>query len=287
MNYFGRWVKAAAIISLLSLSIWTIYGIRSSYTFIYSLILEGESRYIFRQGIAFWAGTIGYHTRFFAGLLGASTIALFSSKLESSKKVNKLLALVIILDALYFTFLLPYFQYLLSFRFTQPRLFLAYSYVVQPVATAPFYILAIQIWKYDGTSKTSNMWKWTGIAFAGYIISLWSNITMGRWFDMLYSEGIVFLENMTVSAGFFISTALMTLAMVFALVTAFLFFKQRPVKVKMYAGLAFFLVGFHYVFYTFYSFYVGFSFDYLMLVDIWAIPFLGLGITLMLNNPEQ
>lgn len=127
MGLFGRWVKVGAIISLLSLSVWASWGLRSSYLLISSLIVEGQSGYIARMGIAFWAGAIGYHTRFLAGLIGASIIALLSSKLEGSKKVNKLLALVIVLEALYFALLLPYFQYMLSYRFMSIPLILAYS----------------------------------------------------------------------------------------------------------------------------------------------------------------
>lgn len=288
MGFFGRWVKVWAVISLLSLSAWAVYGLRSSYIIIYSLIMEGQSNYIARQGIAFWAGTIGYHTRFFAGLIGALTIALMPSKLKGSKKINKLLALVIVLDALYFALLLPYFQYLLSFGFTGLSLFLAYSYVVQPVAAAPFlFFLAYKVWKYDCTPKAVNMWKWAGIAFAGYIIALWSNMTMGRWFDMLYTEGLAFLESMTVSAGFFTSTILMALAVVFSVIAVFLLLKQQRLKAKMYVGMALSLVGLHYIFYTFYSFYVGLSLDWLMLVDVWAIPFFGLGIALILNKSDR
>jgi hypothetical protein len=130
------------------------------------LILEEQSRYIARKGIAFWAGVIGYHTRFLAGLIGASTIALLPNKLKSSRKTNKLLALTIVLEALYFTLIMPYFQYLLSFR--TPTLFLAYSYIVQPITTVPFFIiLAYKILKHEGTSITPRNWKWAGIAFVG------------------------------------------------------------------------------------------------------------------------
>ena len=288
MGLFGRWVKIGAIISLLSLSVWAGWGLRSSYLFIYSLIVEGQSGYISFLGLAFWAGAIGYHTRFLAGLIGASIIALLSSKLEGSKKVNKLLALVIVLEAFYFALLLPYVDYMLSYQFMSPPLILVYSYIVQPIATVPFFlVLAYKIWKYDGTQKTLNMWKWAGLAFAGYIIALWSNMTMGRWFDMIYSDGWGFLENMTVSTGFFVSTVLMTLAVVFAIIVAFLLFKQRRLKAKKYTGISLSLVGLHYIFYTFYIFYLGYSFDYLMLVDVWTIPFLGLGIALLLNNPDR
>ena len=158
---------------------------------------------------------------------------------------------------------------------------------MQPVANAPFFlVLAFKIWKYDGTQKTLNTWKWAGIAFAGYIIALWSNMTMGRWFDMIYSDGWGFLENMTVSVGFFVSTVLMTLAVVFAMIVAFLLFKQRRLKARKYAGISLSLVGLHYIFYTFYIFYIGLTFDYLMLVDVWTIPLLGLGMALLLNNAD-
>ena len=132
---FGRWTKIWLIISFLSLSVWAAYWLRSSYLFIFSLILEGQSGYIARQGIAFWVGVTGYHARFLVGIIGAPTIALLSNKLGGCKKFNKLLALLIVLEALYFASLLPYSQYMLSFRI--PRLLLAYSYILQPIVAAP------------------------------------------------------------------------------------------------------------------------------------------------------
>jgi len=287
VGFFNRWVKIWAIISLLSLSVWASYPLRSSYIFIYSLIIEGQSSYVARQGIAFWTGVIGYHARFIAGLAGAIAIAFLSRKAKDSEKLNKILALVMVLEASYFILLLPYFQYLLSFAYAVQSLFLAYSYVVQPLVAAPFlFILAYKIWNCDETRKSSSIWKWTGIAFVGYILALWSNITFGRWFDMIYTEGLAFLENINVSIGFFTSTLLMTLALVFAAYAAFLLFKRRQLKARLHVGVAFVLVGFHYFFYAAYCFYVGLSFDWLMLVDIWAIPLLGLGIAIIPNKSE-
>jgi hypothetical protein len=283
MEFLGRWVKVGAIITLISLSVWALYWMRSSYLFILTLILEGQSRYIARQGIAFWAGVMGYHTRFLAGLIGASTIALLPSKLKESKKVNKLLALVLVLEALYFILQMPYFQYLLSF--TTSRLFLAYSYIIQPVTVTPFFIIvAYKLWKHEGPLEKTNIWKWASIAFAGYIVALWSNMIMGRWFDMIATEGMIFLENITTSIGFIISTILMTLAIIFAIFSIFSIYKQRHPKALKFTGIALLLVGIQYLFHAIYSSYLGFSFDYLMLVDIWAITFLFLGIALVLNN---
>ena len=283
MEFLGRWVKVGAIITLISLSVWALYWMRSSYLFILTLILEGQSRYIARQGIAFWAGVMGYHTRFLAGIIGTSTIALLPSKLKESKKVNKLLALVLVLEAFYFILQMPYFQYLLSF--TTSRLFLAYSYIIQPVTIAPFFIIvAYKLWKLEGPVEKSNIWKWPGIAFAGYIVALWSNMIMGRWFDMIVTEGMIFLENITTSIGFIISTILMTLAIIFAIFSILSIYKQRHPKALKFTGIALFLVGIQYLFHAIYSSYLGFSFDYLMLVDIWAIVFLFLGIALVLNN---
>jgi hypothetical protein len=57
-------------------------------------------------------------------------------------------------------------------------------------------------------------------------------------------------------------------------------------RARLYVGVSLVLVGLHYVFYAAYCFYVGLSFDWLMLVDIWAIPLLGLGIAIILNKSE-
>jgi hypothetical protein len=107
---------------------------------------------------------------------------------------------------------------------------------------------------------------------------------MGRWFDMINTEGMGFLENTITSIGFFTSTILMTLAVVMAIIAAFSLFKQKRLNAMKYVGIALFLVGLQYLFHAIYSSYLGFSFDYLMLVDIWTISFLFLGMALVLNN---
>jgi drug/metabolite transporter (DMT)-like permease len=106
---------------------------------------------------------------------------------------------------------------------------------------------------------------------------------MGRWFDMINTEGMGFLENTITNIGFFTSTILMTLAVVIVIVAAFQLYKQR-LKAMKYVGITLFLVGLQYIFRVIYSSYLGFSFDYLMLVDIWTIPFLFLGMALIVNN---
>jgi hypothetical protein len=76
-------------------------------------------------------------------------------------------------------------------------------------------------------------------------------------------------------------------AVVFAIITAFLLFKQRLLKARIYAGISLLLVALHYIFYTIYNFYVGLSFDWLMLVDVWTIPFFGLGIAIILSSARS
>ena len=101
---------------------------------------------------------------------------------------------------------------------------------------------------------------------------------------MLHVQGFEFLQNLTIGTGFFASTILMGLAVVFAVAASVLLFKGERARATKFVGLAFFTVGVNYVFYAVYCCSVGLSFGYLMLVDTWTTVFVGLGAALLVNK---
>ena len=284
MPVFARKVKILAIISFLFLSIAALYWLRPGYEHI-AIFLQGKPDfYVQHLGWAFWTGTLGYHTAFLAGIIGAVTLLLLELKKVSLRNAVKLLSLAVFFEAIYFASFPPYFSYLERAGQT----FLAYSYLLQGLAATPILIgFAIKFRNYDGTQKNAGVWKWAVFAFAGFILALWGNMVMGRWFDMLHVQGIEFLQNLTVGIGFFTSSILMSLAVGFAVIASVFIFRGERARTIKFVGLALLMVGVNYVFYALYCYSVGLSFGYLMLVDTWTIVFVGLGAMLLIDPSSK
>jgi hypothetical protein len=95
---------------------------------------------------------------------------------------------------------------------------------------------------------------------------------------MIAVLGSGFLLTGAASWGFLVSLIAMSLAVVFAVAGAHLLSKNLGESVKWF-GLSLAMIGLNYVVYLLYSFLSG-NLDPAMAIDLWALPFLGLGISL-------
>ena len=123
--------------------------------------------------------------------------------------------------------------------------------------------------------------KWAGFAFVGYIGALWVN-SVFRWFDMISAEGLsVFLTGIR-AVGSLNAFVVMSLALVFGVLSVYQLLNGRKIGVR-WAGLALVMVGLHYFIYLLYSYFGG-MIDFVLLVEVWAIPLLGLGVSVVRKN---
>jgi hypothetical protein len=128
-------------------------------------------------------------------------------------------------------------------------------------------------------------WTLIGITFVGYTASLWSNSVI-KWFDMISVEGLPFFFTGIRSLGAINAIVLMSLGVLFAIFSARSFTKHDFNSASKCIGMTFSVVGLHYLIYVIYSFLVGME-HFLMLSELWAIPLLGLGLTLLLKPIDQ
>ncbi len=154
------------------------------------------------------------------------------------------------------------------------------DYLLLVLFTAPFLlILAIKIYKYRDGSKGFEVWKWAGIAFVGYIASLWVN-SIFKWIDMAVAEGFAIFFNGIRSLGALSAFILMSLALVFSVSAAFSLVKKNFSSSFKWLGITLVMVGVHYLIFVIYSYLVGME-GFLMMTEIWTIPLLGLGLTML------
>jgi len=96
---------------------------------------------------------------------------------------------------------------------------------------------------------------------------------------MIALIGSGFLFHGATSWGFLGSLITMSLAVVFAVAGAFLLRKNQGEAVNWF-GLSLAMIGLNCIIYLAYSYLSG-NLSLAMAIDVWALPFLGLGINLM------
>lgn len=275
MFSINRIIKIFIFASLLSLLLWTIYWAIPSYEHFFNAINGISDSYIERLGLVYWASHLGLNARFLAAILVIISLFRFDSKGFFAKR--KLVSTAIFFEALYFFLLIAFFWNLIYRDF----ILLAISYFFQAVIAVPFLvILAVKLIKVQNAIQ--QIYKWIGLAFAGYILALWANSTF-RWFEMVWFEGLQLFFDGIKLLGFLNSIILMSLSSLFAIFAAILFVKKNVNLAIKWMGISLTTVGLHYVLYFIHSIYTN-SLGFSLLVDLWTIPFLGLGIALIKNR---
>jgi hypothetical protein len=152
--------------------------------------------------------------------------------------------------------------------------------------TAPFLLfLAFKLYRFKGALETFQEWKWIGLSFVGYIVALWANSVI-KWFDMIFVEGLSFFSLGIRALGAINSLVLMSVAVLFSVIAAYSLVKMRLKAAFNWGGLALALVGLHFLVFVFYSYLVGIM-NYLMLAEIWTIPLLGLGVSIIIAGLKR
>ena len=152
----------------------------------------------------------------------------------------------------------------------------AVSYGLQVLFAAP--PLLMLVW-YIGKKDSSTIpWRCVGLAIVGYFTA----ILINNFFRIFSPNmlGIAFpFERSTL--GIFAATILLPLELGFAIAGFFSILKPRNngLTTKLFAG-SFVLLGSYFSLYIVYSALIG-ALNFVMLVEIWAAPLLGLGLSLL------
>jgi len=138
---------------------------------------------------------------------------------------------------------------------------------------------------YQSGGENRRFWKWAGLTFTCYMLSLWVN-ALFRWFDMVRIEGFQLLFTGIIPLGFLNGAITMSLAVVFSFAAARSILEMDQASSKRWIGLALIMLGIHYVIYFIYSQLAGLM-NFILLVDVWTIPLLALGTTLLYESRER
>jgi hypothetical protein len=279
----SREIKFLIFISLLSLLVWTLYWtIPSSLERIVDLIsgqaIPGESfggvTYVLMEVSA----AIGTTVRSIGVVLGIFALYLLSFKNKVFLDVKKLVAGGLFIEAFYYYMVgFPSGVYMTNGGYGGAFVTLGVSYILQFLLTVPFLVIfGVKVYRYRQNGRS--LLKWAGFAFVGYIGALWVN-SVFRWFDMISTDGLSVFFTGIRAVGSLNAFIVMSLAVVFGVLSVNYFLKEKRVEFR-WAGLALTMIGLHYLIYLIYS-YLGGMISFVLIVEVWAIPLLGLGVSLV------
>lgn len=279
MVSISRGVKIWVFVSFCSLLIWLVYSFPSNLGHFIKIASGIPDFYTGNLGM-FLAYYIGFIARFF-GVISALIVGFVvwgGAKLGSKSKLIRFAEAALFLEGTYFVLLFPSGLWWVNLG---PN-FVGIAYLLQAASAGT--CLLILSFKVRDFGRDISTLKWIGIASVGYIGALWFNVVFG-WFDRIEVIGSSFLLRGATSWGFLGSLITMTLALFFAGVGGYLLSKNQGDSVWWY-GLSLIMVGLHYVIYLAYSFSVG-DLDSAMLLDVWTLPFLGLGLSMLLTKASK
>lgn len=230
----------------------------------------------------FYAGNLGVLLSRLSGLwtrFGGVVLALTAAFLvctggaakPRSSLVERIVEAALFLEGTYHVLLFPSGLWWLGLGLN----FLGVAFLMQAVfAGVPLMLLSFKIRLEDKVKVL----KWVGVAAVGYTVALWFNVIF-RWFDMIEVIGNTFLFKGVTSWGFLGSMITLSVAVVFAVAGAYLLSENKGESIKWFS-LSLFIIGVHYVIYLAYSLASG-NLDLALTVDVWTLPFLGLGASLL------
>lgn len=194
--------------------------------------------------------------------------------------IKNWVASALVLEACYYALLLPSGILMIGFgrSGSLAGVLLGIDYLLMVLFTVPF-LVVLAVKAYRSRSDGFRAWRWTAVTLVGYIAALWAN-SIFKWLDRIIADGFAFFSVGINALGALNSLVLMSLALVFTVIGAFSLAKQDLASSFKWLGLAFVFVGLHFLVYVVYSYLVG-MLAFLVIAEIWAIPLLGLGLTML------
>jgi hypothetical protein len=278
-------MKIWILATLCFLLFWIIRLIPDSLERFYNIVFVSSDYYnrIVVGGWMYSLAAIGNVARFIGVIIGLVSLFLIWKSTKSFLNIRKLVATALSLESFYYATLIPSSIWLFALAEESTISYtLGISYLLQIIFTVPFLaVFAFKLIKHGESPINLQLLKWGGIAFAGYVLALWAN-TVLRWFDMVSTVGVqIFFTGLRL-VGVLNAFIFMFLAVIFAIACAFSLTKQKK-SAKKWLGLSLTVIGLHYAIHAVILYSLG-MINSIWLIDIWAIPLLGLGLTILLDR---
>ena len=284
----NKLIKIWIVVSLCALLIWIIRLVPDSLERFYNIVFVSWNYYnrAIVGGSMYSLAAVGIIARLVGAAIGLASLLMVWNNKRSILDLRKWVATALSLESLYYASLIPAIIWLFALAKQSTISYnFGISYLIQIVFTVPFLaILAFKLVKNGKKPFSLHLWKWIGIAFLGYVIALWAN-SVFRWFDMIATSGVQFFFTDVRVVGALNAIVFMSLAVVFAALSAFSLAKQKE-SARIWMGLSLTMVGLHYTIFVVFSYLVG-TLNSIWLMDVWTVPLLGLGLTILFIKKNE
>jgi len=295
LGYIGHKVNTWIFITLCSLLGWITYWVPPGIYRFFSFDGTPWEIAVQEYGLFFMvmelSAAVGMLLRFVGVFLAILAIKEFWphnvwNRNKSFFEVKNWVSSALVMEAIYYALLLPSGLLMVGFNSFRSlsSILLGIDYLLMVFFTVPF-LLILAIKSYRSRIEGFKAWRWTAVTIVAYIVALWAN-SVFKWLDRIIVEGFTFFYEGMNALGALNSLVLMSLALIFSIIGAFSLAKQDLGSSFKWLGLAFTMVGLHYLVYVVYSYLVG-MLGFLVIAEIWAIPLLGLGITMLRTKKEK
>jgi hypothetical protein len=236
----------------------------------------------------------------YSGFLGliiqvaGASYALFAAFLILKTKTNSLPAIrdkiskALLLEGICYLSFIPTIYFLLGYSAlpSASNFLLSTMLLTKILLITPFLIiLGLKVRKYESGVGRSSLLRLAGFASINYVIVLWV-VYMLKWTEMSVADKYLFSAFAPRIFGLLNTVIVQSLAVVFAVVgLLYILRKNDADKTMRWWGLSLIFLSTHIILYTIYVGSVGIP-RFIPFGELWLIPFLGLGIYLLLKNPK-
>lgn len=145
--------------------------------------------------------------------------------------------------------------------------------------------LAIVIKNYRVKVDKPALIRWTGLAYLSVVVAVWVTYIL-KWREMMAVDPYLFSALSVRILGFLNTIIVQSLAVTFAVVGVLLILRKKgSQKAMRWLGLSAILLSLHIIIYVIYVTYVGIT-RFIQFGELWLIPLFGVGLYLLLKNPE-
>ncbi len=277
------WILAA----LFFLLFWIARLIPDSVERFYNIVFVSWNYYnrIVVGGSMYTMAAVGNFARIIGVLIGIASLFAVWKNENNLPRIRKWVAAALSLETFYYACLIPSAIWLFALA-NQGTYSYAWgvSYLLQIVFTVPFLAaLAFKLFKQGGNPRGPEITKWVGLAFVGYVLALWANTVIKVAVDKIIIQGVQIFTDLRL-VEVLSAVILMSLAAIFAFAWGRTSAKQSA-SAKTWLGLSLTMIGLFYVIHVVTSYFLG-KLSEVWLIDIWCIPMLGLGLTLLVSRKQ-
>jgi hypothetical protein len=196
---------------------------------------------------------------------------------RSYNEVKSNIFIAIFFEGVYYLTFIPTAVFLINeFSTLQGGLYGLFSLIIAP----SLIILSIKIKSSQNTAST-NVVRWMGVACIGYVTTLWITI-IANWVDLILISGFSLVFDGTNYVSFLNSIITLSLSLTFTLIACIPIINRALIttSTRKRIILSLVLIGLYFSIYFIHVLGTS-SLNTALLGDIWLIPLLGLGISLL------